>query len=161
MVSTRYTLAAVITLSCSQTLTFCLGTWLEFLRFMCMVFVCAPASRSMVWVHYLISGMFYFRCGSITRGGMPLALSWMLSTMPFSGPTCRREQTPASTGSLLSIIPWISPSSSSQKWLCTCSFVWTGRGGDEGVFGVMVEQGKELEADYRGTTPLWYVWVGL
>lgn len=103
---------------------------------MCMVGVCAPACRSRVWGHYLVPGMFSFRCGSITRAGMQSALSWMSSTMPFSGPTCKRERTLAIMELLLSIIPWISPNSSSQRWLCKCSCVWMdGVGQGEGHGG--------------------------
>lgn len=138
-------LAAFTSLPCSLTIMFYLGVWLEFLKFTCMLCVCVPTSGSIVWEQSLVPGMFHFRCGSITRAGMPSVLSWMSSTMPFFGPTCRRERTPASMGLLLSITPWTSPSSSSQKWLCKCCDVWmhpVGRG--EGIWDCGVGEGSMM-----------------
>lgn len=139
-VSAGHTLALVTSWPCSL-ITFCLQVWLEFLEFVCMFCVCAPNFGNRGQEQYFAPGMFYFRCGSTTRAGTPSALSWTSSTMPFSGPICRRERTPASMGLLLSITRWTSPSSSSQKWLCKCHCIWFGRG--EGVGGIMV-QGKEV-----------------
>lgn len=160
-VSAEHTLAAVTSLPCSL-IMFCLVVWLEFLECTCMFCVCAPTSGSRVWEQYLAPGVFYFRCGSTTRAGTPSALSWMSSTMLFSGPTCRRERTLASMGLLPSITPWTSPSSSSRKWLCKYHCVWIGRG--RGCLGESWSRGRKYKAGCRVTAgetgSLWCVWVG-
>lgn len=47
--------------------------------YMCFRVYCTcvwvPASKIRDWENYLVCGLFYFRCGSITRAGMPSALS--------------------------------------------------------------------------------------
>lgn len=70
-VSTPHTLAAGSALPCSLTVVFYLGVCLEFRK----CFACAPTSGNRIWKHYFVPGVFYFRCGSTTRAGMPLALS--------------------------------------------------------------------------------------